>query len=458
MNEASWTRLMDKIRESNVVPIIGSRLLVGADGKTSLQAQIAARLMQNCGKEPGELPLPPFRELNEAVSQVKGSFKNPQDLYDSVYEAIRAVTEVPDFPVPEPIRQLAQITDFRLLVTLTPDNLLARSLSKRCKVNEIVHSPNLATTDGKDLDLDWKTRPGEVYLLYLLGKSRSAPLFAIHDEDVLEYAHNLIARGSQVNTFMAELQQRNLLLVGCNFPDWLSRFFLRATNQKRLSENAKRAWLIEQLQPQESLTCFLNSYSGTEILSEKSPAEFVAELHHRWMAEHGAGAQEADHKEDEAVPPGTMFFISYSRKTDLPRAESLYQALLGQGVTQGEVWFDRHSIEPGQDFQRRILDGIRSCRYFLPLLSRACNSRERAFVFTEWVEANKLLTSTNRDFVFPVIVDADFEPERYTHKAALQWADEHLDFAHAPEGVPDGRLQAKLKKLVRDARGRRELS
>ena len=176
------------------------------------------------------------------------------------------------------------------------------------------------------------------------------------------------------------------------------------------------------------------------------------------MAEHGADAREADRKEDEAVPPGTMFFISYSRKTDLPRAESLYQALLGQGVTHGEVWFDRHSIEPGQDFQRRILDGIRSCRYFLPLLSRACNSRERAFVFTEWVEANKLLTSMNRDFVFPVIVDADFEPERYTHKAALQWVDEHLDFAHAPEGVPDGRLQAKLKKLVRDARGRREPS
>ena len=216
MNEASWTRLMDKIRESNVVPIIGSRLLVGADGKTSLQAQIAARLMENCGKEPGELPLPPFRELNEAVSQVKGSFKNPQDLYDSVYEAIRAVTEVSDFPVPEPIRQLAQIADFRLLVTLTPDGLLARSLSKRCKVNEIVHSPNLATSDGKDLDLDWKTRPGEVYLLYLLGKSRSAPLFAIHDEDILEYAHNLIARVSHVNRFMAELQQRNLLLVGCN--------------------------------------------------------------------------------------------------------------------------------------------------------------------------------------------------------------------------------------------------
>ena len=58
MNEASWRRLIDKIRESNVVPIVGSRLLVGADGQTSLQAQVAARLMKDCGKDVGDVPLP----------------------------------------------------------------------------------------------------------------------------------------------------------------------------------------------------------------------------------------------------------------------------------------------------------------------------------------------------------------------------------------------------------------
>lgn len=458
MNEASWKSLLDKIQESNVVPIIGSRLLVDADGQTSLQAQIAARLMQDCGKEAGDVPLPPFRELNEAVSQLKGSV-DLQDLYDCVHEAIRAVTAAGDFAIPTPIRQLAEIADFRLFVTLTPDDLLARSLRQRCAVNEIVHSLNSPASEGKDLLPGWQTRSGEVNVLYLFGKSRSAPMFAIHDEDVLEYAHNLIAHGSQVPKFLEELQQRNLLLVGCNFPDWLSRFFLRATNQKRLSEKDKRAWLIDPLQPQESLTCFLDSYSkNTKILSDTSPVEFVAELHRRWMAEHGAGAQEADPTADEAVPRGTMFFISYSRKTDLPRAESLYQALIRQGVTEGEVWFDRHSIEPGQDFKRRILDGIRGCRYFLPLLSRATISREEAFVFTEWHEANERRPGVNREFVFPVIVDADFKPESYTAPEAQKWLDDHLDFAHAPNGVPDTRLEAKLKELVRDTRKRSEPS
>ena len=451
MTEAAWKRLIDKIRESNVVPIIGPRLLVGADGKTSLQEQVATRLLQACGMKGSDVPLPPFRELNEAVSRLKGTV-DQQDLYDQVHDVIRSVTTRTDFVVPAPIRQLAQIADFRLLVTLTPDDLLSRSLRQRCAVNEIVHSPNLPTSEGRDLPRDWQARPGEAHLLYLFGKSRSAPMFAIHDEDVLEYAHNVIARGSQVpSAFLGELQQRNLLLVGCNFPDWLSRFFLRATNQKRLSENSKRAWLIEQLLPEESLTCFLSSYSkDTEILSETSPVEFVAELHRRWSAEHGGRDREAERATNDAGPRGTMFFISYSRKSDLPRAETLYQALLRQGVTQGEVWFDRHTIEPGQDFGHRILDGVRNCRYFLPLLSHAANDREEAFVFREWKEANLREGGVNREFIIPIIVDSDYEPDRYTARPVREWT--RIDFGHAPEGLPDGRLEAKLKRMVRDAR------
>jgi hypothetical protein len=452
MNDASWKSLLDKIQENNVVPIVGPRLLV-ADGQTSLQAQIAARLIKDCGKDIGNVPLPPFRELNEAVSRLKASV-DLQDLYDYVHEAICAVTAADGFAIPAPLRQLAEIADFRLFVTVTPDDLLARSLRRRCAVNEIIHSPNLPTSEGKDLLPGWQGRPGEVNLLYLFGKSRSAPMFAIHDEDVLEYAHSLIAHSSQARKFIDELQQRNLLLVGCNFPDWLSRFFLRATNQKRLSEKDNRAWLIEPLQPEESLTCFLDSYSkNTKVLSDTSPPEFVAELHRRWMAEHGAGAQPAVSAADEAVPRGTMFFISYSRNTDLPRAESLYQALLKQGVAEGEVWFDRKTIEPGEDYRRNILDGIHSCRYFLPLLSQAANSREKGFVFREWRAATDLLEDMNREFVVPVIVDADYAPERYTAESVRVWADDKkLDFAHAPDGVPDGRLEIKLKKLVRETR------
>jgi TIR domain-containing protein/SIR2-like protein len=458
MNEASWNRLLGQIRDGFVVPIIGCRLLVDGNGH-SLQAKVAQQLMAAYAQPAEAPPLPLFRELNEAVTRLgqgPGSPARWQDLYADVDHAIRKVTEASDFIVPDPIRHLAEITHFRLFVSLTPDDLLWRSLRQRRAVNEIVHAPKLPTSEGKDLPRDWNQRPGEAQLLYLFGKSRPAPMFAIHDEDILEYAHNIVARGSQVPTaFLGELQQRNLLLIGCNFPDWLIRFFLRATRQNRLSSQAevRREWLIEPLgPPEESLTCFLRSYSkDTEILSDTPPGEFVAELHRRWMAEHGAD------------PPSTpitgwtpssqvMFFISYSRQTDLPRAESLYQALLNLGVTESEVWFDRLSIEPGHDFRHRILDGIRNCRYFLPLLSDAANLREEAFVFDEWQEANARKRAMNRDFIFPVVVDAGYDPRRYTAKPLQDgnWAKVH--FGYAPEGVPDANMIDKLKKLLRDAR------
>jgi hypothetical protein len=318
----------------------------------------------------------------------------------------------------------------------------------------MIHSPNLPTSEGKDLLPGWQTRSGEANVLYLFGKSRSAPMFAIHDEDILEYAHNIIAHGHQIlGTFLGELQQRNLLLIGCNFPEWLSRFFLRATNQKRLSENYRRSWLIEQLKPEENLTCFLNSYGGgTEILSDLSPVEFVAELHRRWMEEHGTPMPETEQGSDERIPRQTMFFISYSRTTDLPRAERLYQSLLGLGIADSEVWFDRKTLEPGQDYQRQILDGIRSCRYFLPLLSRASNQRDEAFVFSEWNEATERRKKMNREYIFPTVIDPEFVPENYTAKSVQVWADEHLNFSHAPEGQPDESFEKKLKDLVRNAR------
>lgn len=453
MNEASWKRLLGQIREGSFVPVIGTRLLVGADGQSSLQAQVAERLLASSGLNKDETALPPFRELNEAVSRLKANGAKMQDLYWDVHQAIQDVTGGADVVVPAPVRQLAEITDFRLYVTLTPDNLLARSLRQRCAVTEIVNSTNQGTADAKDLPRDWAERQGEVHVLYLFGKSSASAMFAIHDEDVLEHAHNVIAGVSPVRTFLATLQQHNLLLIGCNFPEWLSRFFLRATRRTRLSTE-QRKWLIEPLQPEDGLTRFISSFcSDTEVLSNLSPVEFVAELHRRWVAERGAAGPKPDTPDSETVPLSTMFFISYSRKTDLPRAESLFQSLLALGVGENEIWFDRKSIEPGQSFRQRILGGIRQCRYFLPLLSEAANEREEGFVFTEWQEANLRNQGINREFLIPVIVDPTYEPERYTARPVQegQWAT-NLDFGYAPGGQPDVRTTSKLKKLVRGAR------
>jgi hypothetical protein len=73
-------------------------------------------------------------------------------------------------------------------------------------------------------------------------------------------------------------------------------------------------------------------------------------------------------------------------------------------------------------------------------------------VFREWQEANDRLPELNREFILPVIVDPDYDPDAYTALAVRPWKEKNIDFGHAPEGQPNGPLEAKLRKLVRNAR------
>lgn len=468
MSEAAWRRLLDQIRDGRVVPVIGPELLVyDITGNQSLQARVAEKLLALYNQPLPPEGLPAFRELNDAVVRLRQArddngpvVRNLQDLYADVHGVLRELTGARDNVLPSAIDQLARIADFRLFVTLTPDTLLASALKRRCAVNEIVHSPDLSSSESRDLPADWRDRPNEVQLLYLFGKVSSTPVYALTEEDVLEYAHSMIAgRGHVLPRFFGELQELNLMLLGCNFPDWLSRLFLRLTNKERLSSaKAKREWLVEELQDEPGLVTFLRNYShDTEILADVPPLEFVAELLRRWQADNearqqagpaGSGGDGDD--ERPLPPPGAIFFVSYSRGTDQPYAEALVEALRQLGVAERELWFDRQTIEPGDDFRNKILDGIAGCRYFLPVLSEATNAREEGFVFREWQAANDRLPQLNRDFIYPIIVDADYAPERYTARPVRAW--QSLDFGHAPAGAPDARTMAKLTKLLRDAR------
>jgi hypothetical protein len=454
MKEADWNRLLTMMRDGMVVPVVGARLLLDADGKTSLQARVAAKLLADNGIEMPAAGLPPFREVNEAVTLLKGTV-DLNDLYCDIDIAMRTLRKQ-GLTMPVPMQQLAQISDFQLMVTLTPDDSLAQALQAAGRsVNEVVHSPKLSTGEGSDLPPDWQRSGGDVQLLYLFGKSRQGPLFAIHDEDVLEYAHNVIARGSHAPTsFLGALQDRNLLLIGCNFPDWLSRFMLRATRKGRLNEQGK-AWLVEPLGHEDPFIGFLGRYSpSTAVLSSIDPAEFVAELHRRWIADHVPVTETTPLPPKAVTPTSAMFFISYSRTTDLPSALRLHDALVALGVAENEIWFDRQVLEPGDRFRNRILDGIRNCRYFLPVVSQAATLREEAFVFLEWKEATDRLAMVNRDYLLPLIVDAENRPEAYQQASVKDWFNEGLNFGHAPAGAPDPMATKKLQALVRQARAK----
>lgn len=456
LDDRFWNRLLKAIEEGQVVPVIGSQLLTWIDQEKiqTLQQLVAMRVLKFYNVDNASVILTPHHELHEVVTLLKPGV-NLQDLYGDIADALDAVTKDPAFKMPSAIKKLAAISSFKLLVTLTPDNLLAKALRKRCAVNEIVHSPSLPTSEAGDLAVDWLKKSGEVNLLYLFGKSKSTPVFAIHDEDTLEYAHNLLSRGSNVPLrFLGELQQRGLLFIGSNFPEWLSRFLLRLTNQTRLADKKTRAWLVEDDNILPELALFLNGFSReTEIISELSPQAFIDELHARWMVRNSPAEGSPNGPQLAADPHNVAFFISYSRATDLPAAEQLYQTLRELGLAESEIWFDRTVIEPGGDFQQLIYDGIRSCRYFLPLISASADRFDEKFFYREWKAAiDRSKGIVGREFVVPIILDEEYNPQGYV-RVPKEWSDT-IDFGYAPGGIADARTRQHLTKLIRELRRR----
>src|SRR5262249_5784621 len=158
----------------------------------------------------------------------------------------------------------------------------------------------------------------------------------------------------QPKTLFDELRVNHLLILGCNFGDWLARFFLRTARSLELSQNRRR-WVVlvgDQIAQEGKLTLFLESFSSNSRLSPGTATQFVAELARRWHLAHPADAPSAETKAEEAggmtgrrVPAGAIF-VSYASE-DLKAAERLAEGLRSAGL---EVWFDKDALLIGDDW------------------------------------------------------------------------------------------------------------
>jgi hypothetical protein len=272
--------LIPYIEEGRVIPVVGPDLLSSSQGGATvpfyravgtklLDLYAAAKPVRDEGSfDPSVVRLCPGQELNDAVSAVMHLRR--RELYSTVARAINDVRQSSDATLLEPLRQLAAIDAFKLFVTTTTDDLMERAINEirhdgLAKTKQIVHVPNLPTDEFRDLSEADLASSQFTAVLYLFGRARNAQLYAIHDEDTLEYVHNLQTRGSNVpERFIAKLRTHDLLLIGCRLPDWLTRFFLRLANQNRLADDRrpKREFLIEEpADPADGLTVFLERFS-----------------------------------------------------------------------------------------------------------------------------------------------------------------------------------------------------
>jgi len=453
--EGFWDNLLDYVEDRAVVPVIGPELVTVREGEREVRLYrwVAARLAAAL-----ELPvaeLPDDFGLNDVVSLHLRRRGEREELYPHIHRMLRQATLAPA----EPLRALAGIPGFDLFVSLTFDSLLADALGAArgggARAEQIAYSPSTV----RDLPCP-KRELRQPVVFHLLGRASASPDYAICDDDLLEFLHAMQDKQRQPKTLFDELRGNHLLVLGCNFGDWLARFFLRTARNLELSQKRRR-WDVlvgRQLAHEGRLALFLESFSPEARLVPLAPAEFVAELARRWHAAHptaAAGAAPAVAGEEPGagggreVPDGAIF-VSYASE-DAEAAGRLVEGLRSAGL---EVWFDNAALQLADDWARSIRRGIERCSLFLPVVSRRSLSEEnrRRYFWREWNDADDFARgmAPGEAFVVPVVVD-DTRIDRVPLPDAFQRA----QGASLPDGRVTPEVALRLVELVRDFHRRR---
>jgi hypothetical protein len=434
--EFDWELLLDWLENQKVIPVLGQDLLYLHTEKCStvhLYRLIADRLIAKHHVRTDQLPAD--YTIADVACAVPDFGKDPQLVYSQVASAYKSVVnDQLHGRIPEPIVQLARIPFFRLFVALTFDDLLERAI--RFERHTDFHVIANEQHEVPDLTDQQKTS-GLPIIFRMMGITTSEAGYALTDEDVLEFMFHLHSPLRRPKRLIDELCQNHLLVIGAGFPDWVTRFFLRATRGQleRLRHDRKKFQIIvdQHVSSDAKLSVFLERFArNTLVYTEGDPAAFVAELYSRCSAR---GLLDVAPQKVATAPTQTRepeIFLSYSSE-DRQLAISVRDQLTERGFS---VWFDKNTspdtgIKAGEDWEARLRSMIKRCEIFVPLLSENSLLDQPGVVRREWCWAVERLPDyygTKRSFIAPLIVD-NCDPDAV--------------------GVPDAFRRLEIKRLLR---------
>jgi hypothetical protein len=398
--EHFWEELLAYVDAGSVIPIIGPELaIVEYEGRSEPYHRLLARHLW------ARLKLGKLSDSITLDDVIRTYLSKPGSKRQSVYREVGDLAATLTVGIPAPFCQLAKIRNLKLFASLCTDNLLAKALNQerfggRAETRELAFNPNQAS-DIPDGAMD------SPLVFNLFGRISVLPKYVIGEEDQLEWVTALQIPGKRPERLFDELGGNNLIFLGCEFPDWLTRFILRtAKNNKLSAERGFSEYIIDAAAGDDApLVVFLRSFSRETQILARDPVAFVTEFVRRWQERQGANQIDATPDPGfipEIMPPGSLF-ISYASE-DRPQALRVAADLRDAGLP---VWLDRQQLDWGTDYTARIHAAIQQCALFLPILSQTAEKRT-GFFRKEWAwasERNLEFTGTSLRYLFPLAID-----------------------------------------------------
>lgn len=359
LDKIDWRNLVRAIEANSVIPVVGRELLVVDDEGTptrhdqAVARRLAARLLAPTrDATPGNgAPI----ELEEvALAYLKD---HPGD-WPTVCTELEEVMDDYKPPVPAALQKLAAMP-FRLFLTTTFDDLLVRALEgSAVKVYELGAQRSISEA----IPLPPQIPAGQRAVYHLLGRLGQPGDFPLTEEDTLELIHKLEVkletRSLEVAGLRAHLEGSQLLVLGCGYPDWLLRFFVRTLRLDRYRDKPERRARVADATAamQTPLALFFGRYNVPVFAGDLTV--FIDTLHEK-LRPKGPAAAAAP----AAAPAASTPVILAHGPGEREMAQRIQERLADLGVAAA-----RREWSPGPPVAPPALEG---CDVYAAFLSEA---------------------------------------------------------------------------------------
>jgi hypothetical protein len=425
-DQYDWDELLEFIAEKKLTPVIGREMYTFNDGEKlapldNYLSQKILELHKITDHKAGSLP--------EAVNYLEIELKIKSM---DIIRKLKSIVKDINFELPL-LNDFLSISSLNYFInTAVYNTVLEKKIAevRNQETTSINFSINEPFPDCPDIE-----RLSSPFVFNVFGSLLNTVDPALSEEDMLEYTGYFKEKMGAATNIVSALKNKNLLFLGCTFPDWMVRFALRLLSNEPIHEWGSKRTIIVVNDPSDLRNEQNNFLKNYDVVTwEGSTADFIKELSSQWKKRHPTDGK------------NKSIFLSYTR-ADKDAVENLKKGI--EQIGNITCWYDKRELEPGDDWREKIVVNIRKADLFMPLISVNSLEHEDGYVQKEWLQGTNEWVFRNADkkadkYLIPVIID---DSKSYGEKIAKHF-DAKINFTKIPKGNPDSEFLSDLKKIL----------
>lgn len=437
INERNWNILLDAIEKERVVPIIGDEFYYFKDETSGQDISVQDYLIRelankfNVATENAD-----FTSIADAIEVENIKSRNAgirTDLYFEIDNLLRTAR----------IRCRSNIEDFlsigKFPLILTTSFVAGLESALTATYGDLKIGIYDKTNRN---DLSDKLSATTPTLYYLFGKSsRLNRSYMVTDDDFLDYLHtwhNIETRPKIISKY---LNGKFLLLLGCDYPDWLFRFFWHSIKNFSFAPSTYglQGVVTRQSNTDDAELVRFLSRIQTGIFENSNAFidEFMGKWEKRIETENGGADDESSNNQNDN---DIDIFISYADE-DREQAIEIATKLTALGAN---VWFDKTALTSSDRYDDIIEEKISKAKRFMPIISKTTMILARRYYRKEWTLAIKEDDYRyGMPYFAPVVID---DSDINSEQIPKPFREAHSIKTDAED------FETQLKKLIRSIR------